>query len=45
MLVFIYPSGSANEGSTQLIASSLETLSFSAATALAWWFGDRAPRP
>ena len=45
MLVFVYPSGSASDGSTQLIASSLETISFSAATALAWWFGDRAPRP
>jgi hypothetical protein len=45
MLVFVNQSGGANEGSTQLIASSLETISFSAATALAWWFGDRAPRP
>jgi hypothetical protein len=45
MLVFVYPSGSASDGSTQMIASSLETISFSAATALAWWFGDRAPRP
>ena len=45
MLVFVYPSASASDGSTQMIASSLETISFSAATALAWWFGDRAPRP
>jgi len=45
MLVLVYQSGGAGDGSTQLIASSLETISFSAATALAWWFGDRAPRP
>ena len=45
MSVIVFWSGSANDGSTQLIASSLETISFSAATALAWWFGDRAPRP
>jgi hypothetical protein len=29
----------------QIRASALETISFSAATAMAWWFGDRAPRP
>lgn len=45
MSVIVFWSGSANDGSTRLIASSLETISFSAATALAWWFGDRAPRP
>ena len=45
MSVIVFRSGSASDGSTRLIASSLETISFSAATALAWWFGDRAPRP
>ncbi|MEY4248642.1 MAG: hypothetical protein RJA87_275 [Pseudomonadota bacterium] len=45
MFVLVFRSGPTDGGSTQLIASSLETISFSAATALAWWFGDRAPRP
>ena len=27
-----------------VIAGAAETISFSAATALTWWFGDRAPR-
>lgn len=45
MFVLVYQSGGASDRSSQMIASSLETISFSAATALAWWFGDRAPRP
>lgn len=28
-----------------VLQSAIQTVSFSAATALAWWFGDRAPRP
>jgi len=32
------------ENVASLAASAVDTVSFSAATALAWWFGDRAPK-
>jgi hypothetical protein len=32
------------EAAEGVIANAVDTISFSAATALAWWFGDRAPR-
>ncbi len=45
MFVIVFGFGAAHDQSAPLIASGFETISFSAATALAWWFGDRAPRP
>ena len=36
--------GLAPGASASVIGGAVETLSFSAATALTWWFGDRAPR-
>lgn len=32
------------EAAGSVIAGAVDTISFSAATALTWWFGDRAPR-
>lgn len=32
------------ETAASVIAGAADTISFSAATALTWWFGDRAPR-
>lgn len=45
MFVIVFCCGAGQDQSVQFIGSGLETISFSAATALAWWFGDRAPRP
>lgn len=45
MFVVVFRSSADKVLPSALIASSLETIGFSAATALAWWFGDRAPRP
>jgi hypothetical protein len=33
-----------SDAAASVIAGASETISFSAATALTWWFGDRAPR-
>ena len=45
-LVFLLAAGGAlqPEASSSVIAGAVDTISFSAATALTWWFGDRAPR-
>lgn len=32
------------QAAQSVIAGAVDTISFSAATALTWWFGDRAPR-
>jgi hypothetical protein len=45
-LVFLCAASGALEADTasSVIRTAVETVSFSAATALTWWFGDRAPR-
>lgn len=45
-LVFLSAASGALEGDTasSVIRTAVDTVSFSAATALTWWFGDRAPR-
>jgi hypothetical protein len=32
------------QAASSVVAGAVDTISFSAATALTWWFGDRAPR-
>lgn len=45
-LLFLSAASGALEAETasSVIGAAVETVSFSAATALTWWFGDRAPR-
>lgn len=45
-VLFLAASGGALEPDTAsgVIRTAVETIAFSASTALAWWFGDRAPR-
>lgn len=45
-LVFLCAAGGAlqPDAAASVIGGAVETISFSAATALTWWFGDRAPR-
>lgn len=45
-LLFVSAASGALEAQTAsaVIRATVETISFSAATALTWWFGDRAPR-
>lgn len=45
-LLFLSAAAGALEAETasSVIRAAVETVSFSAATALTWWFGDRAPR-
>lgn len=45
-LVFVAAAAGAlqPQAAGSVIAGAVDTISFSAATALTWWFGDRAPR-
>lgn len=45
-VLFIAAAGGALETDTAagVVRTAVETIAFSASTALAWWFGDRAPR-
>ena len=44
--LFLAAAGGALDGDTAsaVVRTAVETIAFSASTALAWWFGDRAPR-
>lgn len=45
-LLFLAAIGGAldTETASGVVSTAVETIAFSASTALAWWFGDRAPR-
>jgi len=45
-LIFLCAAGGAlqPDAAASVIGGAVDTISFSAATALTWWFGDRAPR-
>lgn len=44
VFVFAAAGGLEPQASMSVVAGAVDTISFSAATALTWWFGDRAPR-